>query len=130
MSGSAPSTRIGGGLATMLLAAAVLLAAATVMFFMQESPTTSATSRAPIDALFGIAVDAEGVLAGKEPALASFQSQLRQLKDAAAAYTNAPFAKDARFSRLLSDAATVNEAKGALMDAGNTARETRDLIPR
>jgi twitching motility protein PilJ len=130
MSGSASSTRIGGGLAALLLAATVLLAAATVLFFMQESPTTSATSRAPIDALYGIAVDAEGVVVGNEAALASFQSQLRQLKDAAAAYSNAPFAKDARFSRLLNDAATVNEAKGALTDAGNAARETRDLVPR
>jgi twitching motility protein PilJ len=130
MSGSASPTRISGGLAGLLLAATVLLAAATVMFFMQGSPTTSATSRAPMDALYGIAVDAEGVVAGNEASLASFQSQLRQLKDAAAAYSNAPFAKDARFSRLLNDAATVTEAKGALTDAGTAARETRDLVPR
>jgi len=130
MSGSASSTRVGGGLAALLVAATVLLAAATVMFFMQESPTTSATSHAPVEALYGIAVDAEGVVAGNEAALASFQSQLRQLKDAAAAYSSAPFAKDARFSRLLSNAAAVSEAKGALTDAGNGARETRDLVPR
>jgi twitching motility protein PilJ len=130
MSGSASPTRISGGLAGLLLAATVLLAAATVMFFMQGSPTTSATSRVPMDALYGIAVDAEGVVAGNEASLASFQSQLRQLKDAAAAYSNAPFAKDARFSRLLNDAATVTEAKGALTDAGTAARETRDLVPR
>jgi twitching motility protein PilJ len=130
MSISASPTRIGGGLAALLLAATLLLAAATVMYFMQEGQTVSVTSRAPIDALYGIAADAEGVVAGNEAALASFQSQLHQLKDAAAASSNAPFAKDARFARLLSNATTVSEAKGALTDAGNAARETRDLVPR
>jgi len=131
MSPAAPlPTRVGGGLAVLLLAATLLLAAATVTYFMQDGQTASVTSRAPIDALYGIAVDAEGVLAGNDTALASFQSQLRQLKDAAAASSSAPFAKDARFARLMSNAAAVTEAKGALTDAGNAARETRDLVPR
>ncbi len=130
MSGPASPTRVGASLAALLLAATVLLAAATVLYFMQESPTGSTGSSAPIDALYGVAVDAEGAVAGKEAALASFQSQLQQLKDAAAASPNSAFAKDARFSRLLADAATVNEAKTALADAGNAARETRDLVPR
>ena len=58
------------------------------------------------------------------------KGQLQQLKDTAAAYPSAPFAKDPRFARLLSNAAAVSEAKGALIDAGNAARETRDLVPR
>jgi twitching motility protein PilJ len=130
MSPSASPTRIGGGLAALLLAATLLVAAATVMYFTQEAQTVSVTSRAPVDALYGIAADAEGVVAGNETALASFQSQLHQLKDAAAASSNAPFAKDARFARLLSNATAVSEAKGPLTDAGNAARETRDLVPR
>jgi twitching motility protein PilJ len=112
----------------LLLSATLLLAAATAMYFMQEGQTVSVASRAPVDALYGIAVDAEGVVAGNDTALTSFQSQLRQLKDAAAA--NAAVAKDARFARLLSNAAAVSEAKGALTDAANAARETRDLVPR
>jgi twitching motility protein PilJ len=132
MSGSASPPRLGGGLTSLLLAATVLLAAAAVLyFFTQGSPTgVGSSSSAPVDALYGIAVDAEGVVAGNQTALTSFQSQLRQIKDAAAATPGAPFAKDARLGRLLSNAAVVAEAKGALTDAGNAARETRDLVPR
>jgi twitching motility protein PilJ len=131
MSGSASSTRAGGGLAVLLAIATLLLAGAAATYFTQESQSAPASSSAaPIDALYGVAVDAEGAVAGNEASLASFQAQYQQLKDAAAASPNAPFAKDARFARLLSNAAAVSEAKGALTDAGNAARETRDLVPR
>jgi twitching motility protein PilJ len=101
------------------------------MFFMQSGPAGPAgVAAAPMDALYGVAVDAEGAVTGNEAALASFQAQVQQLKDAAAATPNAAFARDARFSRLMGDAATVSEAKNALADAGNAARETRDLVPR
>ncbi len=134
MSGSASSpTRIGGALTAFLMAAAALLAAAAVLFFTQDRPTMGgggSSSPAPIDALYGIAIDAEGVVAGNQTDLTSFQSEYRQIKDAAAAFPGASFAKDARFGRLLSNAAAVAEAKGALIDAGNAAREARDLVPR
>jgi twitching motility protein PilJ len=131
MSGSASSTRAGGGLAVLLILATVLVAVAAAIYFTQGvGPGTVAGSAAPVDALYGIAVDAEGALTGSEGALASFQSQLGQLKGAAAANPGEPFNKDARFSRLISNANVVSEAKGALADAGNAARETRDLVPR
>ena len=132
MSGSASSTRAGGGLALLLVVATVLLAVATAIYFTQDNGGQAASggSGAPVDALYGIAIDADGAINGNEGSLASFQSQLRQLKDAAAANPGAPFTKDARYSRLVSNATTVSEAKGALMDAGNAARETRDLVPR
>ena len=115
----------------LLILATVLVAVAAALYFTQGGgPGAAAVSVAPVDALYGIAVDAEGALAGSEGALASFQSQLGQLKDAAAANPGAPFTKDARFSRLISNANVVSEAKGALADAGNAARETRDLVPR
>ena len=130
MSGSASSTRAGGGLAVLLAIATLLLAAAAVLFFTQGGQSAPTGPTAPVDALYGLAVDAEGAVGGNEAAVASFQSQLQQLKDTAAAYPNASFVKDPRFARLLSDASTVSEAKGALIDAGNAARETRDLVPR
>jgi twitching motility protein PilJ len=131
MSGPASSIRAGGGLALLLVIATLLLAGAAVIYFTQEGPAgASASAPAPIDALYGIAVDAEDAVAGNQAALASFQSQLQQLKEAAAANPSAPFAKDARFARLLSSSTAVIEAKGALIDAGNAARETRDLVPR
>ena len=115
----------------LLILATVLVAVAAAIYFTQGGgPGAAAGSATPVDALYGIAVDAEGALTGSEGALASFQSQLGQLKDAAAANPGAPFTKDARFSRLISNANVVSEAKGALADAGNAARETRDLVPR
>jgi len=131
MSTPASPTRAGASLAALLTAAAVLLAVGVALFFTQGgSSSSSGSSSAPVDALYGLAVDAEGAVGGNEAALASFQAQLQQLKDAAAANSNAPFARDARFSRLMGDAATVSEARNALADAGNAARETRDLVPR
>ena len=115
----------------LLIVATVLVAIAAGAYFTQGGgPAAAAGTGAPVDALYGIAVDAEGALAGSEGALASFQSQLGQLKDAAAANPGAPFAKDARFARLISNATIVSEAKSALADAGTAARETRDLVPR
>jgi hypothetical protein len=107
MKAPASPIRVGGSLTAFLVAATVLLAAAAVTYFMQGGPSGPAASTAPIDALYGLAVDAEGAVTGNEAALASFQSQLQQLKDAAAASPSAPFARDARFSRLMSDAATL-----------------------
>ena len=129
MSGPA-NMRIGAGLAALLLAATGLLAVAAVLFFMQAGPSGPSGTSAPLDALYGVAADADGAVGGNEAALASFQVQLQQLKDAAAASPGASFVKDARYSRLLGNAAAVTEAKGALADAGNAARETRDLVPR
>ena len=128
---TASSTRAGGGLAVLLAIATLLLAAAAVLYFTQEGQSASSLApTAPVDALYGLAVDAEGAVAGNEAAVASFQGQLQQLKDTAAAYPSAPFVKDPRFARLMSNASAVSEAKGALIDAGNAARETRDLVPR
>jgi twitching motility protein PilJ len=129
MSGPA-NIRIGAGLAASLLAATGLLAVAAVLFFMQAGPSGPSGPSAPLDALYGVAADADGAVGGNEAALASFPVQLQQLKDAAAASPGASFVKDARYSRLLGNAAAVTEAKGALADAGNAARETRDLVPR
>jgi twitching motility protein PilJ len=130
MTGSASSARVGNGLAALLAVATLLVAAAVVAYFNTEGHSAPASPTAPVDALYGVAVDAEGAIAGNEASLGSFQAQLRQLKDAAAANPSAPFAKDARFTRLLTNVAAVVDARTALADAGSAARETRDLVPR
>jgi twitching motility protein PilJ len=130
MSGPASSARAGSGLAALLAVATLLVAAAVMAYFSTGRHIVPASPNAPVDALYGIAVDAEGAIAGNEASLGSFQAQLRQLKDAAAANPSAPFAKDPRFGRLTGNAAAVVEARNALADAGMAARETRDLVPR
>src|ERR1700744_1769818 len=104
MSPSASSTRAGGSLAALLVVATLLVTAATATYLMQSGQSSPAAGlTVPIDALYGIAVDAEGAAAGNDGALAIFQAQLQQLKDAAAANPGAPFTRDARFSRLISN---------------------------
>jgi twitching motility protein PilJ len=121
---------VGSGLAALLAVATLLVAAAVAAYFNTQGHSVPASPTAPVDALYGIAVDAEGAVTGNEASLGSFQAQLQHLKDAAAANPRAPFAKDARFARLMSNAAAVVEARNALADAGTAARETRDLVPR
>jgi twitching motility protein PilJ len=130
MSGPASSTRAGNSLAALLAVATLLVAAGTVAYFSTGGHSAPVGPTAPIDALYSIAVDAEGAVVGNEASLGSFQTQLQQLKDAAAANPSAPFAKDGRFARLMGNAAVVSEARTALADAGTAARETRDLVPR
>ncbi|MDB6089237.1 MAG: chemotaxis protein, partial [Gammaproteobacteria bacterium] len=130
MSGPASSARAGSGLAVLLVVATLLVAAAVMAYFSTGRHFVPASPNAPVDALYGIAVDAEGAIAGNEASLGSFQAQLRQLKDAAAANPSATFAKDPRFGRLMGNAAAVVDARNALADAGMAARETRDLVPR
>jgi hypothetical protein len=119
-----------GSLTALLAIAALLLLAGAAVLYTLQSHAAAAAAAAPVDALYGIAIDAEGAVSGDDTALTNFQKQLQQLKDAALRTPAAPFAKDARFARLLNNAAAVVQARGALTDAGNAARETRDLVPR
>jgi twitching motility protein PilJ len=123
-------SRSNGSLTAVLAIAALLLLAGAAVLYMLQSRAPAAAATAPVDALYGIAIDAESAVSGDDTALTSLQKQLQQLKDAALRSPGAPFAKDARFARLLNNAASVVQARGALTDAGSAARETRDLVPR
>ena len=128
--GVAP-TRTNRGLTAVLAVAALLIAAgAAAYYFSLQNRPAPATEPAPISAFYGIAIDAEGAASGNDAAFDSFQYQLRQLKDAAVTSPGATFAKDARFPRLLTNAAAVAQARGALHDAGAAARDAHDLVPR
>jgi twitching motility protein PilJ len=123
--------KVGGSLAALLgLAAALVVVAVVALFFSASRSSAPATPPAPVDALYGIAVDAESAVAGEEAALNNFQNQLRQLKDSAARDTDAAYVKDPRFIRLLANAAAVLQAHSSLTDANAAARETRQLVPR
>ncbi len=125
------TTRSNGGLTAVLAVAALLIAAggATAYFASQERPA-AATQVAPVGALYGIAMDADGAASGNDAAFGGFLKQLQELKDAAVTSSGASFAKDARFARLLTNAAAVSQARGALTDASSAARDARDLVPR
>ena len=65
-----------------------------------------------------------------EAAINAFQNQLRQLKEDAARDAGAPYTKDPRFNRLLTNAGAVLTAQSSLTDASSAARDTRTLVPK
>ena len=84
----------------------------------------------PVEALYALALDADGAVAGDAGALTRFQERQKQLEEAAAHDSGAPFASDARFTRLMNNATAVLRARSALADAGAAAHDTATLVPR
>ncbi len=112
------------GLATLLL-----VASGVAYYLMQARPEVRGHG-VPLDALYGLALDAEGAVAGDAAALTRFQERQKQLEDAAARDPSAPFASDARYARLMHNATAVLRARSALADAAGAAHDTGILVPR
>ena len=130
MSAATVPDRQANGLALLLGLAALLVAASGVVYYLVQTRNVSAAGALPADALVGLALDANGAVAGDTTALAGLQQHQKQLEDAAAHDPSAGFTSDARFTRLMSNATAVLGARGALTDAGTAARETGTLVPR
>ncbi len=130
MTAAVATTRSNSSLTVMLVIAALLVAAGAAMYYLSTSHAATAAEPAPTAALYGIATDAEGAVLGNESSLSDLQKQLQQLKDAATAAPAASFATDPRFARVLSNAAAVLQARGALTDAGTSARDAQEIVPR
>ena len=112
------------GLATLLL-----IASAIASYLTLGHPAERAHS-VPLDALYGLALDADGAVSGDAAALGRFQERQKQLEEAAARDPGASFATDARFTRLMNNATAVLHARSALTDAGSAERDTRTLVPK
>src|SRR5581483_11686057 len=122
MSSAVATPRVGGSLTGLLALVALLVVASGIGFFLlQNRASVTAAPAVPADTLYAIAIDAESAVAGDEAGLNSFQNDLRQLKDAAARDVGAPYAKDPRFIRLLTNAAAVLQAQSSLTDASGAA---------
>jgi twitching motility protein PilJ len=130
MSPAAVQARQANVLALLLGLAALLVGLSGVAYYLLQTRTTVAAAALPIEALVGLALDANGAVAGDTAALAGFQQRQKQLEDAAAHDPGAPFTSDARFTRLMSNTTAVLRSRSALSDAGNAARETTTLVPR
>ncbi|MBV8495518.1 MAG: hypothetical protein JO361_01915, partial [Gammaproteobacteria bacterium] len=109
------TSRAPSGLALLLALAALLLIGSGASYYLLEARAPAAASRGvPVEALYGLAIDAPGALAGDEAALARFQQSQKTLEDAAARDAGAPFTSDARFKRLMANATAVLHARTAL----------------
>jgi twitching motility protein PilJ len=130
VSAPAPPLRPPTGLALLLAVAALVLLASGVSYYLLQARPAAAAQSVPVDPLYNLALDASGAVAGDAAALTRFEQRQKQLEEAAARDAAAPFASDARFTRLMSNAAAVLRARGALADAGSASRETATLVPR
>jgi twitching motility protein PilJ len=119
-----------GRLTPLLTLAALLLAGSGVSYYLLQVKTEPSTSAVPIEALYEAALDAGAAAAGEPQALARFQQSQKTLEDAAAHDANAPFATDARFTRLMSNGSAVLRARAPLTDAAAAAHDTAILVPR
>jgi twitching motility protein PilJ len=122
--------RSSGGLALLLAAAALLVIGSGVASYLFAPHPAASSHVVPLDALYGLAVDAPGAVAGDAAALGRFQQSQKALEDAASRDASEPFANDARFTRLMNNAEAVLKARGPLADAGVAARDASTLVPR
>jgi twitching motility protein PilJ len=122
--------RPGRGLDALILIAALLAIGCGVTWFLARQGGAPAVSSAPVDALNSLALDAQGAASGDERALANFEAALKEVRAAAAANPEAPFAKDERYARVVTNAGAVLQARSALADAGLASREAKDIVPK
>jgi twitching motility protein PilJ len=130
MSAPVVTVRPPTGLALLLGVAALLLIGSGVSYTLVQARPGAGAHAPPIDALYNLALDASAAVAGDAAALTRFQPRQKALEEAAARDPAAPFTSDARFTRLMNNAAAVLRARGALADAGSAARETAQLVLR
>ncbi len=112
------------------LATLLLIGSGIAYWFALSRPAESPAHAVPVEALYGLALDADGAVAGDAAALGRFQDRQKQLEEAAAKDPAAPFTSDARFTRLMNNATAVLRARSALSDAGAAAHDTATLVPK
>ncbi|MBX5460676.1 MAG: methyl-accepting chemotaxis protein [Steroidobacteraceae bacterium] len=118
------------GLDLLIAIAAVLALGSAAVWYLGSLRGASGAATAPVEALNGIALHAQGAALGEVQALASFQADLEQIRKAAADHPDAPFAQDSRFASVINNGGVVLQARSALADAGSAAREARELVPK
>jgi twitching motility protein PilJ len=119
-----------GRLTLLLSLAGLLLLGSGLSYYLVQASAEPATHPVPVGTLYDTALDAGAAAAGEPQALARFQQSQKALEDAAARDPGAPFASDARFTRLMNNAAAVLRARAALTDAAAAAHDTATLVPR
>ena len=110
--------RMPGTLAAMLAVAVLLLLGTGTAFWLAQSRVGGP---APVATLYDLALDAPAAATGDAPALARFEHGKKALELAAARDAGAPYASDARFTRLMANAATVLRARVTPGDAASAA---------
>ncbi|HEV8018834.1 MAG TPA: methyl-accepting chemotaxis protein [Steroidobacteraceae bacterium] len=110
------------GLVLLLGLATLLLVGSGAAYYLLQPHVEPAAAAVPAAALYDLALDAGDAVAGDAAALSRFQQSQHALEEAAAGAPNAPFATDARFARLMTNATAVVKTRERLTDAPATAR--------
>jgi twitching motility protein PilJ len=124
------SARPAGTLAVLLALAALFVLGAGASYYLEQIGHGSIAHAVPAEALLNLAIDANGALTGDAHSLERLQQNQKLLEDVASRNADAPFATDARFTRVMSNASVVLKARAALTDAGSAAHDTGELVPR
>ena len=124
------SSRAAGVLALLLALATLFIIGAGGSYYLEQIGHGSAAHALPAEALLNLAIDANGALSGDARSLERLQADQKALEDVASRNADAPFATDARFTRVMSNASVVLKARSALADAGSAAHDTGELVPR
>ena len=117
-------------LVVLLAVAALLLLGAGAADYRLRGGAPVTPRALPLEALYALALDASAAVAGDSAALARLPQRQRELQEAAARDPSAAFAADARFTRLMQNAAAMLKSRAALADAAGAARDTATLVPR
>ena len=108
-----------------LVAIAAVLVIAGAVVYVLNARSERAAAAAPVDTLYGIALNAQGAATGDEVALVNLQKQADELKRSTTA-----FASDSKYQRLLNNADVVVTSRTALADAAAAATAARQVVPR
>jgi twitching motility protein PilJ len=110
--------RMPGTVAAMLALAVLLLLGTGATFWLAQ---LRGSGPAPVATLYDLALDAPAAAAGDAQALARFEHGKKELEQIAARDAGAPYASDARFTRLMANAATVLRVRATPGDAASAA---------
>jgi twitching motility protein PilJ len=130
MTTAAAPAQKGRGLDLVIVTAALLALGSAAAWFMARNTAAPAASTAPVEDLYGIALDAPGAAAGDEVALANLQKELERLRKVSRENDETTWAQDPKFSRVVNNGTVVLQAGKALADAASAAREARELVAK
>ena len=118
----------GRGLDLLIVLAALLALGSAAAWFVVSTLAAPTATTAPVEDLYGIALDAPGAAVGDEAALGNLQRELERLRKLSREHEETTWAQDPKFSRVVNNATVVLQGRTALADAASAAREAHEVV--
>jgi len=100
----------GRGLDLLIVLAALLALGSAAAWFVASTSAKPTATTAPIEDLYGIAMDAPGAAAGDDAALGNLQKEVERLRKVSRENEETTWAQDPKFSRVVNNATVVLQA--------------------